>query len=208
MRFCVSAAVALSLLGLGCEGDNESKAVQQKVAQRSVVEEAPPLSAVIIRPNQIDQQPAGSVRRAFLEYWGFLQHQAVSDAVDMIDPGLVAHIGAEQIAEAFKAQAPYFRSVKPEITDVRSADGTSTVFYEVKDIQGVETPRSVRWRQIGGAWTVIYDAFIDVAIRDAVQSATQTAIDPLARDTGRRAIQAGFSAGRLQSTYLKQQLER
>ena len=196
--------VVLVLAG-GCSTDDD---VGEKVSERSIVERAPPLSEVLISESDIRQAPRGSVRRAFLEYWLLLQHQALPDVVDRFDPGLAAYVGTEQILEAFKAQAPYFRSVKPTITAARSRGDTATVLYTVKDINGVATPRSIRWRRVGGDWRVAYDPFLDIAIRDAVQTATQNAIDPGATPPSRRAVRAGYRASRLQGAYLKQQLER
>ena len=195
--------VVLVLVG-GCSTDDD---VAKKVSERSIVERAPPLGEVLISESDISRAPRRSVRRAFLDYWLLLQHQALPDAVDKFDPGLAGYIGTDQILEAFKAQAPYFRSVKPTITGARSHGETATVLYTVKDINGVATPRSIRWRRIGGDWRVAYDPFLDTAIRDAVQTATQNAIDPGASLPSRRAVQAGYRASRLQGAYLKQQLE-
>jgi hypothetical protein len=197
---------AVFALASGCSSDEQK--VSRNVATRSIVDQAPPLNDVLIPTREVENAPPGSVRRAFLEYWRLLQYQALADAIGRVDPGLVRYIGADQMAEAFKAEAPYFRSVKPRITDVRSTGRIRTVLYTVKDANGDATPRSVQWQRVRRGWRVRYDAFLDIAIRDAVQNATQLAVDPEATEPGRRAEQAGYKASRLQSTYLKQQLER
>lgn len=206
-RRCLAAALLAGIvLGLGCDSDDSE--VSREVAQRSIVERAPPLKEVVVSQREIEREPADSARRAFLEYWSLLQFQAIADAVAKFEPGLVEFVGADRISEALKTEAAYFRSVKPRITGVRSATDGSTVLYTVKDINGVLTPRSVRWRRIGGDWLIAYDPFLDLALREAAQAATQIAVDPEAPEPGRQARQAGDRAARLQSTYLKRQLER
>ena len=183
----------------GC-GSNKSSS--RALAERSVIDSAPPLREVLITERDLARERAGTTRKAFLGFWQALQYQAIAEALDDYHPRLIEVVGAEEIAEALKGQAAYFRSVKPRITGVRERDGRETLLYEVKDISGVETPRSITWQRVNGSWHIYYDSFLDGAIRDAVQNGAQVAIDPRAQTPSPRAVQAGYNASRLQSLYL------
>jgi hypothetical protein len=194
------ALVVAALLLASCGGDDDAA---KKVSERSIVDEAPPLREVVITPRQIDAHPPGSARRAFLRLWYALQYQSRTEVLESYHPGLVELIGADRMIEALKAQARYFRSVRPRLVDGRvRADGT-ILYYVVRDLRGRQTPRSIVFARAARRWRIRYDPYLDEALRDSVQSSTQMTIDPASGRLSPQAIKAGFEAGRLQSRYLR-----
>ena len=197
--------LGMATLVVGCGSD---KRTDQELAQTSIAERPPPLEKVLIQQKDVLATKAGTVERAFLLYWSGLQHQAFADAAGSYDPGLIEAIGLNQIVEALKSQAPYFRSVRPSIESATSEGGLTTLKYLVRDEKNTVVPRSLTFRRINDDWRIYYDPFLDLALQAYVQNATQVAIDPRAGTIHERSIVAGAGASRLQSDYLHDLYER
>lgn len=101
----------------------------------------------------------------------------------------------------------YFRSTKPEIVAVRSTRGMKAVMYRAPGAKGTPEVLSTTFRRIASRLQIVYDPFLDDAIRDYIQTATQTAVDPTAQTPAKQALRAAFNATRLQSQYLDQLLD-
>jgi hypothetical protein len=190
------AALAGAVIG-GCGGEDEDPA-----PAGSVIEQAPPLKSVLITSADRRRFDADSVERDFLSYWSALQFQALHDVATSFHPGLLKEIGMQRLAAAIRLEAAYLRSVKPRIERVQQRSQDATVYYVVKDVRGKETPRSITFGRFNGTWKIVYDSFLDDALRDSVQNGTQIAINPAAPKAPKQAVQAGYSAGQLQSSFL------
>ena len=163
-----------------------------KTARESIV--APDLSKTAVTRGEIERSGNGTVDAAFLQYWWLLQYQAFSDVVTQFDPALVRVIGADTMVEAFKSQTAYYRGVRPRIVSRYEVGRTTTVTYVVADSGGAMNFRSTRFERRDGRWQIVYDAFLDSAIRQSVQDATQASIDPNAAKPSRQAVAAGIAA--------------
>lgn len=197
--FLTSALVAVAVAAAGCGGDGETA---REVAQRSVSEGVPPLEKTLITQRDLDSVPAGSAERAFLTFWRDLQFQAWDRALATYEPQLVRAVDGSNLVEALKSQGAYFRRVKPEFQSTIKDGDTATVRYLVESPSGPKTPQSVSFQRRRAGWSIVYDPFLDVALLEAIQAATQAQIDPRAQEVSARAIQAGLRAARLQSSYL------
>ena len=180
----------------GCSGDDDDSG--------SAAAQKPEQDAIALLPDrEITRLRAGSVERAFAEYWAALQFQAWPAAIGSYAPTLRQQLGGEaRLAETLKAQASYFRTAKPRVLRSTSDRGLTTVQYVIADSQGAEVPRSVMFRRAGNQWEIVYDSFLDQALASYVQARTQAEIDPTADEPSTRAQRAGQNAARLQSRWL------
>ncbi len=200
------ATLLTGIVLVGCGGGTDDEA--RELATRSILEDPPPLKEALVSRAQIEEAPPGSAEREFLSLWSTLQYQAWADAVVTYSPALRRALGEDQLVEALKGQAAYFRAVKPRLRQTLRNGDRATIRYVITDVSGNDVPRSASFIRTADGWKVFYDPFIDGALNESVQRSTQMSIDPLARKPSKQALSAGVGASRLQSQYLKRVLRK
>jgi hypothetical protein len=194
------ACLGVAMAATGCGGGSEEEA--RELGRITVVEDAGPLKEVLYTDEQIDRAPAGSPRRAFLDYRRSLQVQAWRDAIGWLDPAFVDFVGETRLVAAYQSQAPHFRSVRPKVLWTRQTGRTAVVAYAVNDAAGDTIVHSIQWKRAGdGSWRIDYDSFLDGALASSAQTDAQMQDDPLATEPGAAALRAGAAARRLQAEF-------
>ena len=162
-----------------------------------VLKSNPAVKRVLVTPAQISRYPAGSVQRAFFEYWSTLQFQSWLEAVDFYTPGLRRTIGTARLVEGLKVGAPFFRGTRPLLIFVTRRGGQAIVRYVIRDPTFGVVPRSISFRRVRGRWEIVFDSALDALLQTSARTEAQ------AEGTAARAAsRAGAVAGRLQSAFL------
>ncbi len=187
-----------ALLLVGCGGDSDGG-----VTQRSIAEKVQPPANALIAEADVTSADSGSAAQAFLAYWSSLQWQAWPESARFFSPAFQDYIGTGRIVEALKSQAAFFRSTKPEIKQEYTRNGLRIVRYEFVDGQGRKTTSSTTWQRQNGSWLLVYDSYLDIALRGWAQAREQQTTDPGARTPSAKALQAGIQASELQSAFLE-----
>lgn len=189
---------ALVLAGCGAEADEAAK-----LGRTSVVEDASPVPEHLVGPAQIRDLPAGSVRRAFLEYWSRLQLQRWDAAVLMIDPRLRA-VGKAKIASALRRQGGVFLSQRPRLrTERKLGRGVVALKYGARLRDHPISTWSSSWHRTDGRWRILNDSFLDRALILDAQRSVQERIDATAKTPSPQAQRARRRTRRLLVRYME-----
>ena len=144
----------LLVLGLAACGDSSDSPASSSTAPNNV------LSRV-----EVEKQPAGSVERAFLEYWSDLQYQSWAEVAAYYEPDFRDSVGTAAIIGGKKINGSSYPQLKPEIVRVRDNGDSATINYSLQFIDGTKELASITWRKRDGSWQVIYDSRLDAELR-------------------------------------------
>ena len=121
---------------------------------------------------------AGSVQRAFYEYWSALDNEEWTIALEYFDDVIQRRLDTASLVTALQieAQAP---PVKPLIRTVRTGRGGQTsVRYYVRRANGTLRATSMTWRRDARRWHIVYCSTLDDSYALAVQQRVQAREDP------------------------------
>jgi hypothetical protein len=142
---------------------------------------------------------AGSVQRAFLEYWSAIENEEWPIALTYFLPSIQRALKPARLMSALhnEAQQP---PVKPLIRSVRTARGGQTsVRYFVRRADGRLRATSMIWRHAGDLWFIVYSSTLDDSYRAAVQAVVQGEVDPNAVKPSKQALEAAGRAANAQA---------
>jgi len=198
----ILAIVALPASVSGCGGGAKDEA--RELRAQSIISDPQPVSATVLTAKDLAHYKAGSVERAFSEYWSALQFEAWRTAASYYEPTLRTYIGDDLLLPALEGQAGIFLSNRPVISQVEHLNGETLVKYILRDTGKNETTRSMAWRRVQGKWRIVYDAFLDRALAESRQLEVQAQVDPVAQKPSPEALRAAGQARRLQSKFWAQ----
>lgn len=186
---------------LGC-GSNVKQEGQQLHAQ-SLLASSPPLARVVVTDKTIDQYPASSVERAFFSYWQDMQFRSWRGASAWYDPRLQQLITPQTLISSLEDLASFYRTVKPQIYDVKhTAYGTVEVRYVGSRPGGPVELETVEWRHVGQTWQIESDSYLTEGLIAYGEQLEQEAINPAAQVLSSQAVRAGQRAGRVQAAFI------
>ncbi len=201
---CVAAAVG------GCGGGvNTRRNTARQIAAKAVgggrplTQEEKFLSRRIVSPASADKYPAGSVQRAFVNFWSQMSYNAWGPAVGAFEPGLVKLVGSDLLVDALRTIQTQSHPVRPLIRGVEHSGNQATVFYFIRISTGALLPTSTSFARHGTQWQIYYMASLDDALGLAAQQRAQARINAASTTPAGPAIAAGAAARRLQPTYLE-----
>jgi hypothetical protein len=192
--------VALLLtLGLAACGDSSDSPDSSSTAPNNVLSRA-----------EVEKQPAGSVERAFLEYWSDLQYQSWAEVAAYYEPDFRDSVGTAAIIGGKKINGSSYPQLKPEIVHVRDNGDSATINYSLQFIDGTNELASITWRKRDGSWQVIYDSRLDAELRQFAENRVEieengvlpTSVDSISP----AATRAGAAAAQAQARFLQEAL--
>jgi hypothetical protein len=166
----------------------------------------------LLKTAEIEKEPAGSVERAFLDYWSNLQYRSWADAATFYDPRFRDFVGTAAIVGAKKLNGSVYPVVKPEIGRVDLNQGNTTVYYTLLLPDGTEELDSITWRKVAGSWQIVYDSRLDAELGQLATNRAEieengaistSAATPLSEE----AVRAGKAAEEKQAQFLERELE-
>jgi hypothetical protein len=207
----IVAAIAAALLG-GCAGDSgrapaargaDSGQRLPLTAEEQIVRRRQLVSAQDLRA-----APAGSVRRAFYEYWSALENEEWTIALEYFADAIGRRLDTASFVAALRieAQAP---PVKPIIRSVRTARGGQTsIRYYVRRDTGMLRATSMTWRREARRWHIVYGSTLDDSYALAVQQRVEAAEGPPAGPPSDAAQRAAARARGAQAAAVDAVLDR
>jgi hypothetical protein len=178
----------------------------ERLAGKTLAGTTVPPERTLITQSAINDRPAGSPERRLVSLWSDLQWQSWREALGYYSPALLEFAGASKISSALRNQATYFRAVKLTVTDTVAHGTDQTVRYTLTDARGVTSPQSTTFERQGAVWYIVYDSYLDEALRVWAQNRAQQTVDPNAKTPSRQAVVAGTQASELQADFAENQL--
>jgi hypothetical protein len=162
----------------------------------------------VISQSEADRHPAGSVERAFLEYWSALQYQSWAEVASYYDPAFRNFVGTAAIVGAKKINGSSYPQLKPEIARVLPHSGFLTLTYSLQFLDGTRELASTTWTKAGGSWQLVYDSRLDAELSQFAENRVEIAqngvlpTDPT--EVSPDATRAGAAAAQEQARFLQQ----
>jgi hypothetical protein len=192
----VFALIALTLSACGSSSDEPTA----KVAPDNLISRA-----------EVEQQPAESAQRAFLEFWGALQFQSWAEMVAYYSPAFRESVGSSAIIAGKKVNASAYPLLKPKIVNVKSKNGLETIKYTVQFIDGSQELASISWRKRLGNWEIVFDSRLEPELTQAAENEaeleTSGALPTDLSAISPEAAKAGGKAGHAQPDAIEAELE-
>lgn len=165
----------------------------------------------LITRAEADKPPAGSVERAFVEYWSDLQYQSWAEVASYYDPAFREFVGTAAIIGGKKVNGSNYQQLKPAIVKVRSDDDFTTINYTLQFLDGSKELASVTWRKLGGSWQLVYDSRLDTELKQFAENRVEIeqngTLPAGPEDVSPDATRAGEAAAQAQARFLQQELE-
>lgn len=165
----------------------------------------------VISRSEADRHPAGSVERAFLEYWSALQYQSWAEVASYYDPAFRDFVGVAAIIGAKKINGSSYPQLKPAIGRVRSHPGFATLDYSLQFLDGTRELASTSWRPAGGSWQLVYDSRLDAELsqfaENRIEIAQNGALPTDPAEVSPDAHRAGANAAQVQARFLQQEFD-
>lgn len=157
---------------------------------------------------EVEEQPAGSVERAFLEYWSDLQYQSWAEVAAYYEPDFREAIGTAAIIGGKKINGSSYPQLKPEIVRVSDNGDFATINYSLQFIDGSKELASITWRRDGGSWQIVYDSRLDAELRQYAENRVEIeengVLPTSAENISPAATRAGAAAAQAQARFLQQ----
>lgn len=204
----VTAAAVVGCVVLNACGGTAGKTIASGLGEHSIAPKVAPPAATLISGREIAALPPSSARRALFSLWSSLQWQAWPDALSFYGAGLIKQIGVVDLLQAWKFNAPMYRTAKPHVEAETTHDRRVTIHYVLSGSKIASTPSASTWEKVNGKWIVYYDSSLDNVLRTWAQAEAQQAINPNTTKLSHSAIAAGVRAGEIQDRYLAAQLDK
>lgn len=167
--------------------------------------------ASLLRESDISRFPAGSVERAFFEYWSSLQFRSWAEVAAYYDPRFRAFVGTANVIAAKKLNASTYPLLDPKIVRVSNSNGDTTVSYTLRLPEGTKELDSITWRKENGNWQIIYDSHLDSDLSQLFQNRVEIETNgSVASDKppSAKAAKAAEEGAELQARFLQQELKK
>lgn len=199
MLWALLALVSVLALGLAACGSSSDPPAASATAPNNVISQS-----------EADEQPAGSVERAFLEYWSDLQYQSWAEVAAYYEPALRDSVGTAAIIGGKKVNGSSYPQLKPAIVKVRDNGDFTTINYSLVFIDGTKELSSVTWRKDDGSWQLVYDSRLDAELKQYAENRIELeqngTLPTDAADASPEAIRAGAAAAQAQARFIQQAL--
>lgn len=164
----------------------------------------------VVSQAEAEKQSAGSVERAFLEYWSDLQYQSWAEVAAYYEPDFRDSVGTAAIIGGKKINGSSYPQLKPEIVRVRDKGDFTTINYSLQFIDGTKELASVTWRKRAGSWQLVYDSRLDAELRQFAENRVETELNGTlptdAADISPQAARAGGAAAQAQARFIEETL--
>jgi len=203
-RRCVPAVLLMVPLLASCGGPTEAdRLLATRTATTPLIAEDRQVESRLVSEGDVAKAPAGSARRAFLEYWNAISFEDWATAVRYLDVSVRKQLKPGYLVDALRTQGKEGMPVKPLIRTIIQRRGNTSIRYYVRTDQGQLRPTSSTWRQRkDGRWFLVYSAALDESYGSAVQLSVQNEIDPESPTASAAAVKAGRRATRAQAQTL------
>lgn len=185
----------------GCGGGSSAK----PLAEESIATQTRVLREQLVSTGLIASATAGSLRRAFLDYWRSVQFADTEAALGAYEPGARDEIGTQLLALAIRTASNTYRTQQPRIDEIRHSENEGVVrYFATTQASGTRVvPMSTAWRRLNGRWRIHYSSALDTELRIAAQTRAQLNFKPGSPEIDPRALRAGERAAALQAVYLE-----
>lgn len=203
-RRCAPAILLMFPLLAGCGGPIEAdRLLAARTTTTPLVAEDRQVESHLVSEADVARAPAGSARRAFLEYWNAISFEDWATAVRYLDVSVRKELKPGYLVDALRTQGKEGMPVKPLIRTIIQRRGNTSIRYYVRTDQGQLRPTSSTWRRRkDGRWFLVYSAALDESYGSAVQLSVQNETDPESPTASAQAIKAGRRATRAQARTL------
>jgi hypothetical protein len=198
LRLVVSSALALAAISLSACGSNADHTP------------APGAPSNVITQSELEKPAAGSVERAFVEFWSDLQFQSWAEVASFYSPAFRESIGTAVIVGAKKLNGSSYPDLKPLVVSVEEGRGLTTIKYSLQFIDGTKELSSINWQKQAGNWEIVYDSRLDSELNqfaeNRVELAKNGALPTDVSEITPEAAKAGAAASQAQARFLQQEL--
>ncbi|MDX6664218.1 MAG: hypothetical protein QOG68_424, partial [Solirubrobacteraceae bacterium] len=152
----IALVAALSIAGCGGSGKATTTATTPATATAATIAVPPPLLTM----RQVQAAPEGSVTRAFMQFWFYVQWGVAPEAAQTYGAQYAAIPGRQVIEGALAENRAAYEHDVPKVMDVKAVPNGSLITVSFASPGEARTDDSFIFGKEGGTWKIVYDTLL------------------------------------------------